>query len=87
MQLENIIAIAKFAKLSSCLWERPLVGKLQYRGLQPLYEGLERGGSSVQRELNSLPECLLVCNLVVMEWMAAITGDCVGYFRIFGIFL
>ncbi len=48
MQLENIIAIAKFAKLSSCLWERPLVGKLQYRGLQPLYEGLERGGSSVE---------------------------------------
>ncbi len=34
----------------------------------------------VQRELNSLPECLLICNLVVMEWMAAITGDCVGLF-------
>ncbi len=36
----------------------------------------------VQRELNSLPECLLVCNLVVMEWTAAITGDCMGYFGI-----
>jgi hypothetical protein len=34
----------------------------------------------VQMELNSLPECLLVCNLVVMEWMAAITGDRVGLF-------
>jgi hypothetical protein len=34
----------------------------------------------VQRELNSLPECLLVCNLVVMEWTAAITGDLVGLF-------
>ncbi len=34
----------------------------------------------VQRELNSLPECLLICNLVVMEWMAAITGDRVGLF-------
>jgi hypothetical protein len=34
----------------------------------------------VQRELNSLPECFLVCNLVVIEWMAAITGDCVGLF-------
>jgi hypothetical protein len=34
----------------------------------------------VQRELSSLLECLLVCNLVVMEWTAAITGDCVGLF-------
>jgi hypothetical protein len=34
----------------------------------------------VQRELNSLSECLLVCNLVVIEWMTAITGDCVGLF-------
>ncbi len=36
----------------------------------------------VQKELNSLPECLLICNLVVMEWTAAITGDYVGYFGI-----
>ncbi len=43
----------------------------------------------LKRELNSLPLCLLVRNLVVycvvvllvvMEWMAAITGDCVGQF-------
>ncbi len=34
----------------------------------------------VQRELNSKPLCLLVCNLVAMEWTAAITGDCVGLF-------
>jgi len=41
----------------------------------------------LKRELNSLPLCLLLCNLVVycvvvllvvMEWMATITGDCVG---------
>ncbi len=36
----------------------------------------------VQKELNSLPECLLICNLMVMEWTAAITGDYVGYFGI-----
>jgi hypothetical protein len=35
----------------------------------------------VQRELNSLPECLLVCNLVVIEWTAAITGDRMGLFQ------
>ncbi len=34
----------------------------------------------VQKEHNSLPECLLVCNLVAMEWTAAITGDHVGVF-------
>jgi hypothetical protein len=37
----------------------------------------------VQRELNSLPQCLLVCNLVVMEWAAAITGDQKGLSRDF----
>jgi hypothetical protein len=37
----------------------------------------------VQRELNSLPECPLVYNLVVMEWTAAISGDCMGLFRDF----
>jgi hypothetical protein len=39
----------------------------------------------VQRELSSLPECLLVCNLVVMEWTAIITGDQVGLFRDFSL--
>jgi hypothetical protein len=34
----------------------------------------------VQRELSSLPECLLVYNLVVMEWTGANVGDCVGLF-------
>ncbi len=34
----------------------------------------------VQRELNSLPECLLACNLMVIEWTTAITGDCMGLF-------
>ena len=40
-----------------------------------------------KRELNSLPWCLLVCNLVVllavMEWTAANTGDRVGLFLVF----
>ncbi len=35
----------------------------------------------VQRELNSLLECLLIFNLVVMEWMAVITGDLVRLFQ------
>jgi hypothetical protein len=39
----------------------------------------------IQRELNSLLECLLVCNLVVMEWTAAITGDCMGLFQDFSL--
>jgi hypothetical protein len=39
----------------------------------------------VQRELNNLPECLLVCNLVVMEWTAAITDDHVGLLRDFSL--
>jgi hypothetical protein len=56
--------------------------------LRPLYEGLERGGSggsSVKREQPArVPSGLY---LVVMEWMAAITGDHVGYFGIFGIIL
>jgi hypothetical protein len=40
-------------------------------------------GVVVQRELNSLPECLLVCNLVVKEWTATITGDRVRIFQDF----
>ncbi len=55
--------------------------KLQCGGLQPLYEGLECDGS--EGELNSLPECLLFSNLVVIEWMAAITGDHMGLSRDF----
>ncbi len=35
----------------------------------------------VERELNSLPEYLLVCNLVVIKWTAAVTGTCMGLFR------
>jgi hypothetical protein len=37
----------------------------------------------VQRELNILLECLLVCNLVVMKCTAAITVTAWGYFGIF----
>jgi hypothetical protein len=37
----------------------------------------------VQRELNCLPECLVVCNLVVTEWMAALLVTVWGYFWIF----
>ena len=39
----------------------------------------------VQSELNSLPECLLVCNLVVMESTAAISDDRVGLFQDFSL--
>jgi hypothetical protein len=39
----------------------------------------------IKRELNSLLECLLVCNLVAMEWTAAITGDCMGLFQDFSL--
>jgi hypothetical protein len=42
-------------------------------------------GMVVQGELNSLQECLLVCNLVVMWWAAAITGDHVGLFQNFSL--
>jgi hypothetical protein len=44
-------------------------------GLQPLCEGLELGGSSVEEGVGQpagVPS-------VVMEWMATITGDHVGY--------
>jgi hypothetical protein len=36
-----------------------------------------------QRELRSLPEYLLVCNLVVMVWTATITDDRLGLFQDF----
>ncbi len=49
----------------------------QCGGLQPLCEGLELGGSSVEKGVRQparVPQ-------VVMEWMATITGDHVGYPR------
>ncbi len=49
-------------------------GELQCGGLQPLWEGL-LGGSSVEEGVGQparVPQ-------VVMEWMATITGDHVGY--------
>jgi hypothetical protein len=39
----------------------------------------------VQRDLNSLPECHLVCNLMVMEKTAAITDDRMGLFQDFSL--
>ncbi len=57
------------------MWpRRPLGGELQCRGLRPLCEGL-LDGSSVEEGVGQpagVP-------LVVMEWMANITGDHVGY--------
>jgi len=56
---------------------RPLGVELQCGGLRPLCEGLELGGSSVEEGVGQpagVP-------LVVMEWMATITGDHVGYPR------
>ncbi len=44
-------------------------------GLRPLCEGLELGGSSVEEGV----EQPAGVPLVVMEWMATITGDHVGY--------
>jgi len=43
--------------------------------LQPLCEGLELGGSSVEEGVGQP----LGVPYVVMEWMATITGDHVGY--------
>jgi hypothetical protein len=37
----------------------------------------------LKKGMNTLPECLLVCNLVVLEWAAAIAGDCIGLFQSF----
>jgi hypothetical protein len=55
--------------------------------LQPLCEGFERGGSSVEEGAEQPARVPSGLYLVVVEWMAAITGDSVGYFGIFGIFL
>jgi hypothetical protein len=43
--------------------------------LRTLYEGFELGGSSVEEGVGQLAEV----PWVVMEWMATITGDHVGY--------
>ncbi len=37
----------------------------------------------VQRELNSLPKCLLVCNLMVMEWTVPLLVTIWGYLGVF----
>jgi hypothetical protein len=52
--------------------------------LQPLCEGLERGGSSVKEVVEQPAGVPSGLYLVVMEWMATITGDCVGYPRFLG---
>ena len=62
-------------------------GELQCGGLEPPCESLERGGSSVEEGVEQPAGVPSGLYLVVMEWMAAITGDRVGYFRIFRIFL
>jgi hypothetical protein len=42
---------------------------------------VERGGSSVEKGVEKPAGVPSVLYLVVMEWMATITGDCVGYFE------
>ncbi len=51
--------------------------------LRPLCEGLECGASSVEEGVEQSAGVPSGLYLVVMEWMAAITGDRVGYFGIF----
>ncbi len=53
-------------------------------GLQPLYEGLE-GDGAIEEGVEALKPTKVPSGLylVVMEWMAAITDDRVGYFGIF----
>jgi len=48
---------------------------------------LEHGGSSIEEGVEQPAGVPSGLYLVVMEWMATITGDRVGYFGIFGIFL
>ncbi len=83
--------LAYFVELFFCFGALSAIGDFQWPG-RPLRENysVEACGHCVkvwsvvvQRELNSLPECLLVCNLVVMERTAAITGDHMGLFRDF----
>jgi hypothetical protein len=47
---------------------------------------LEHGGSSVEEEVEQPAGVPSGFNLVVMEWMATITGDHVGYPRFWGFF-
>jgi hypothetical protein len=54
---------------------RPLGVELQCGSLWPLCKGLELGGSSVEERVGQLAGV----PKVVMEWMATITGDHVGY--------
>jgi hypothetical protein len=62
-------------------------GELQCGGLRPLCEGLEGAGSYIEEGVEKPAGVLSGLYLVVIEWMAAITGDRVGYFGIFWIFL
>jgi hypothetical protein len=62
-------------------------GELQCRSLRALCEDLGHGGSSVEEGVEQPAEVPTALYLVVMEWMAAITGDRLGYFGILGIFL
>jgi hypothetical protein len=52
---------------------RPQGGKLQCKASNQCMK--VHWSMVVKSELSSLSECLLVCNLVVREQMAAITGD------------
>ncbi len=61
-------------------------GELQCGGLQPLCEGLERGGSSVEEWVEQPAGVPSGLYLVAMEWMVTITGDSVGYPRFGGFF-
>ena len=54
------------------------------RGLRLLCEGLESGGSSVEKGVEQPARVPSGFYLVVMEWMATITGDHVGYPRFWG---
>ncbi len=73
--------VTRLYSVSSWWWSVALGRKLQCGGL--CSHCMKVWSVVVQRELNSLPECLLVCDLVVMEWRAVITGDHEGWFRYF----
>ncbi len=51
--------------------------------LRPLCEGLECGASSVEEGVEQSSGVPSGLYLVVMEWMATITSERVGYFEIF----
>jgi hypothetical protein len=58
--------------------------ELQCRGLWPLCEGLKHGGSSVEEGVEQPARVPSGLYLLVMEWMATITGDRVGYPKFLG---